>query len=96
MNKARQTNKMNLCDSCANNGVPPLTLLVSAILAFDSTSCQVWLNEAFLSNMTRKPMSELLSAEQTIIALIYMSKVAREDMHEFKMRSAKTAFTLSL
>jgi hypothetical protein len=46
--------------------------------------------------MTRKPMSELLSAEQTIIALIYMSKVAREDMHEFKMRLAKTASTLSL
>ena len=96
MNKARQTNKMNLCDSCANNGVPRLTLLVSAILAFDPTSCQVWLNESFLSNMTRKPMSELLSAEQTIIALIYMSKVAREDMHEFKMRLAKTASTLSL
>ena len=96
MNKARQTNKMNLCDSCANNGVPPLTLLESVILAFDSTSCQVWLNMAFISNTARKLMSTLLSAEQTIIALIYMSNVARENMHEVKMRLAKTAFTSSL
>jgi hypothetical protein len=41
-------------------------------------------------------MSALLSAEQTTISLIYMSKVAREYMHEFKMRLAKTAFTSSL